>query len=247
VRYRRWTPEPLRRLVETALAYAPESPFWAKVRRFSHDAMLDVRTVFRRRQTCFSAQQRAALYRSELAQAVLATTCDRFSEHADRAGTISASDWMLYQDLMMYLPDDILTKVDRMSMANSLEARVPLLDHRIVEFAATLPFPLKLGWGRSKRLPKHALRRLLPKPLLRQRKQGFAIPIHRWFRQDGVLREHFRDAVLAEDARCQRLLKRQVIEGLLNSHVEERENYGHHLWAILVLEHWLRYAEEPWR
>jgi len=154
---------------------------------------------------------------------------------------LSHDDRMLCHDTHMYLPDDILTKVDRMSMANSLEVRVPLLDHRIVEFAATLPFHLKLRGNTSKRVPKHALRELLPRTLLRQRKQGFAVPIHRWFRRE--LRGHFEDVVLGPSALNWRFLDRKTVRDLRDAHVQGKENYGHHLWALLMFEHWLRYIE----
>ena len=145
---------------------------------------------------------------------------------------------MLHQDLRMYLPDDILTKVDRMSMAVSLEVRVPLLDHRIVEFAATVPFHLKYNGGVSKRLVKHALRGLVPEELLTQRKRGFSIPIHAWFR--GPLRDHFRDAILSRDALSREFLNVDFAGKIFEDHVGRRENYGHHLWALLMFEHWLR-------
>jgi asparagine synthase (glutamine-hydrolysing) len=138
----------------------------------------------------------------------------------------------------MYLPDDILTKVDRMSMAHGLEARVSLLDHRIVEFAASVPFHLKLSQGISKRVAKHALRDLLPPALLKQRKRGFSIPIHRWFRES--LMEHSRALLLSPDSVCHNYLRRASIENLISEHVSGTADRGHHLWALLVLEHWIR-------
>lgn len=239
-RYRAF-PGPLRRLVDTALRLGPATPAWAKLRRFSKDSFLEHRASFRRRETCFSAAMRQRLYQPDLAARVAADAVDRFDEHA-AAGPGDPDDWMLYQDTVMYLPDDILTKVDRMSMANGLEARVPLLDHRLVEFAATVPFALKLRGRTSKRLVKHAVRDLLPPELLAQRKQGFAIPIQRWFREG--LRDHFRETVLAEDARSARYVDPTHARSLLDAHAAGREDYGHHLWALLVFEHWLRYAQD---
>ena len=100
---------------------------------------------------------------------------------------------MLYADTRLYLPGDILTKVDRMSMAHGLEARVPLLDYRIVEFAATLPFVLKYNAGTSKRVLKHVMRDRLPASTLAQRKRGFSLPLQRWMR--GELADLFCDTV----------------------------------------------------
>jgi len=239
-RYRA-VPEPLRRLIDTALCLGPATPGWAKLKRFSEDSFLDHRAGFRRRETCFSAAMRQRLYQPGLAARLSADAADRFEEHA-AAGPDDADDWMLHQDTVMYLPDDILTKVDRMSMAHGLEARVPLLDHRLVEFAATVPFHLKLRGRTSKRLAKHAVRDLLPPELLVQRKHGFAIPIQRWFREE--LRGHFREAMLSEDARSAPYVDPMYAASLLDAHAARREDYGHHLWALLTFEHWLRYTED---
>jgi len=240
--YRR-VPESLRRLADAVLHIAPASPAAAKLRRFSKDSFLSPMEAFRRRETCFSEDLRAELYRPETARAVAGAAMDRFAEHAEMTRGLSDEDRMLYQDAVMYLPGDILAKVDRMSMAHSLEARVPLLDHRLVEFAATLPFRLKHSGGTSKYVAKHALRDLLPQELLVQRKQGFAVPIHRWFRE--VLRKPFADTVLCEDAWCGRFLNRKTIRHVFDAHVDGKENYGHHLWCLWMFEHWLRYAA-PW-
>ncbi|HIJ65345.1 MAG TPA: asparagine synthase (glutamine-hydrolyzing) [Candidatus Hydrogenedentes bacterium] len=240
-RYQRAWPGSVRRAINAAVRATPRSPWTAKIRRFSADSFLAPHDVFRRRQTCFNAELRAQLMRPDIAKAVAAESIGRFEEHARAAGNVSDDDKMLYQDLVMYLPDDILTKVDRMSMANSLEARVPLLDHRIVEFAATVPFPLKFAGRTSKRLAKRAVKDLVPAALLAQRKRGFAIPIQRWFRKE--LRGHFKDVALAEDAYSGKFLERDAIRSLFDIHLARKEDYGHHLWALLMFEHWLRYAE----
>lgn len=233
-------PHLVRRFAADALGLAPDSPAAARLRRAVNDSFLEPRDIFRRRETCFSDPMRKGLFLPHVAQEVVAEHVDRFEEHADR-GPSSLDEWMLNQDTVMYLPDDILTKVDRMSMAVSLEARVPLLDHRIVEFAASLPFSLKFQGGVSKIVPKHAFRDLLPAEILSQRKQGFAIPIHQWFR--GELQNHFESTVLAPDSRCAAWLSREAIADLFQAHLAAKDNYGHHLWAVLQFEHWLRYAE----
>jgi len=239
-RYRK-APPLLRGLVDTALHMAPTTPTVTKLRRFSEDSFLKPRESFRRRQTCFTADQRTALYKEDPYERIAACGVDRFEKHADAVAGLSDDDWMLNQDLRMYLPDDILTKVDRMSMAVSLEARVPLLDHRIVEFAATVPFALKMEGNTSKLLVKHAMNSLLPEELLRQRKRGFSIPIQRWFRED--LATPFREVALDPSALSAQFLNQPMIEHLFNRHASGRDNHGHHLWALLTFEHWLRYAE----
>ena len=124
----------------------------------------------------------------------------------------------------------------------ALGARVPLLDHRIVEFAATLPFHLKYSDGVSKRVLKHAMKGILPESSLRQRKRGFSIPIHRWFRKE--LNDYFQDAVLTHDSRCREFLDMSEVKRLVDVHQAGSENYGHHLWVVLMFEHWLGYASK---
>ncbi len=236
--YAYWVPAPLRGLVDLALRMAPASPLAGKLKRFSADSFLSAAERFRRRCTCLETGGRAALYGPDFAREVAQTHVDRFLQHWAAAEGFSGEDRMLHQDTVMYLPDDILTKVDRMSMAHGLEARVPLLDHRIVEFAATLPFSLKYARGISKRVAKRAFRDTLPEPLLRQRKQGFAIPIQRWFREDlGVFYE---ETVLGSDTLCAGVLRSDALRGLLERHRSRRENLGHQLWCVLVFELWLR-------
>ena len=240
----RLVPAPLRHLMTSAFQLFPESPLAQKLRRFHMDSFLEPRASFRRRETCFSPPQRTRMYQQVLRdrfQELAVRNIDRFAERAV-SGPRAINEWMLYQDTSFYLPDDILTKVDRMSMAHALEARVPLLDHRLVEFAASLPFSLKLAKGISKRIVKHALADMLPPELLTQRKQGFGIPIQRWFRED--LRTCFEETVLAPEARCAQLLDQEPIRALYEAHIRTRENNGHHLWALFMFEHWMRYIEE---
>lgn len=237
----RSAPESARRLVGAGLALLPGNPAVEKWRRFSSDSFLPPLESFRRRQSCFTADLRAGLFGPHLAGLVEARVIDRYAEHADRAAGLSNDDAMLQQDFAMYLPDDVLTKVDRMSMAHSLEVRVPLLDHRLAELAATLPFDLKYAGGESKRVLKAAFSDVLPSETLRQRKRGFAVPIQRWFR--GPMRDFFKHMVLDKEGRSRELLNAGLVSRLLDLHDEKRENYGHHLWAVLMFEHWLRFVE----
>ncbi len=227
----------LRRMADSLLMLSPPRPTVEKLRRFSRDAFMEPYASFRRRHQTFTPDLVQRVLRAEVRQAAEAAAIDRWREHADAAGGISPDNWMLYQDAVMYLPDDILTKVDRMSMANSLEVRVPLLDHRMVEFAATVPFALKVRHGRGKRLMRHALRNTLPGPILRPRKQGFSIPVHRWFRTE--LRSVFHDHVLSPNARLRDYCEQAAIRPLAEAHEKGEENFGHHFWALLMLEHWL--------
>ena len=144
----------------------------------------------------------------------------------------------LWADFSLYLPDDILVKVDIATMAHGLEARAPFLDHRLVEWAMRVPFALKARWGRRKRLLRRLGRRLLPPEVLRAPKRGFSIPLDAWFR--GPLLPLFRETVLAPDSRLRGLIEPAAVEGLLAQHLERRWDWQHELWSLLVLETWHR-------
>jgi asparagine synthase (glutamine-hydrolysing) len=140
-------------------------------------------------------------------------------------------------DFKTYLPLDILTKVDRMSMAHGLEARVPLLDHRLVEFAATIPAAFKLRDGTTKHIFKRAMRGLLPDAIIDRRKRGFAVPLGRWFR--GRLGGFVRDLLLSERSRRRGIFNEDYIERLLKRH-ERGRALDLHLWTLISFELWCR-------
>jgi len=152
----------------------------------------------------------------------------------------AAGDWLAqaqYLDLMSYLPLDILTKVDRMSMAHSLETRVPLLDHKVIEFAATVPPELRLRDGTTKYVLKRAVEDVLPASLLGRPKQGFAVPLGAWFR--GGLEAFVRDLLLSETARRRALFDPAYIERLLRRHARG-EDLDFQLWTLISFELWCR-------
>jgi asparagine synthase (glutamine-hydrolysing) len=141
-----------------------------------------------------------------------------------------------YVDLKMYLPDDILVKVDRMSMANSLEARVPFLDHEFVEFSATISPDLKLRGLITKYILKRALSQLLPKEIIHRKKQGFSIPMKNW------LRDELRNMMLGVLSR-ERIIEKgyfnyEQVNKLIQQHLEGKRNNAHKIWAIMTFELW---------
>jgi asparagine synthase (glutamine-hydrolysing) len=142
-----------------------------------------------------------------------------------------------YFDLMRYLPLDILPKVDRMSMAHSLEARVPLLDHKVIEFAATIPEELRLKNGTTKYVLKRAVEDRLPKALLDRPKQGFAVPLGAWFR--GRLDSFVRDLLLTDTAQQRGIFNPAAIEHMLLMHRRGRP-LDFHLWTMISFELWCR-------
>jgi len=147
-------------------------------------------------------------------------------------------DKTLFVDVMSYLPEDLLVKVDIASMANSLEARSPLLDHHVMEFAASLPSDLKLRGIETKYLLKNTLIGVLPNEILYRKKMGFGVPIDVWFRKD--LKEMTYDILL--DRRCTErgYFKREAIQRLLDEHVSGSYDHSYRIWALLFMELWHR-------
>jgi asparagine synthase (glutamine-hydrolysing) len=144
----------------------------------------------------------------------------------------------LWLDQCYYLPDDILYKCDRMSMAHSVEVRPPFLDHRIVEFAARLPENLKIRSSSLKVVLRHLMRDKLPTQVLRRKKEGFDIPAHDWLR--GVLRPLLLDTLTQEAVEKTNLFDWNVIDRLIRNHLNRRANLGYHLWGLLTLFLWMR-------
>jgi asparagine synthase (glutamine-hydrolysing) len=141
-------------------------------------------------------------------------------------------------DIETYLPEDILTKVDRTSMLVSLEARVPLLDHVLMEYVATMPTALKLSDSGGKAILKRAMADALPPDVLHRRKMGFGVPLARWFRAE--LGDHAREVLLDDRTRRRGLLDTATVARLLEEHRSGRRDRATMLWALLCLEEWAR-------
>ena len=147
-------------------------------------------------------------------------------------------DRLLRADLHTYLPEDLLVKMDRATMANSLEARAPLLDHKVVEFAASLPSDRKIHRGETKVVLRAVAKTLLPAKLIDRPKMGFGIPLHEWFR--GSLGDVYADLVLAGDAAIRDYMDQKVAASLLHEHRTGPLTHGHRLWELLMFEQWAR-------
>jgi asparagine synthase (glutamine-hydrolysing) len=141
-------------------------------------------------------------------------------------------------DQKYYLPDNILTKVDHTSMAHAIEVRPPFLDHRIVEFAASLPESLKIQGSRQKVILRNLMRGKLAPEILHRKKIGFDIPTHDWFR--GPLRPLLEDAVAFAAAEHSDFFHLPSIRAHVQAHLERRANLGYHLWGLMILFFWMK-------
>jgi asparagine synthase (glutamine-hydrolysing) len=161
-----------------------------------------------------------------------------FAGHAARAGTDDPLALVQYLDLQTYLVGDINTKVDRASMAHSLEVREPLMDHPLVEWLATLPSSLKLKGTEGKYLLKRAMEPLLPDEILYRPKMGFAVPLGRWFR--GPLRQRLRSAVLGDSLAATGMFDPATLRHLVDAHLAGSRDYSTPLWTLLMFDAFLR-------
>ena len=161
-----------------------------------------------------------------------------FKQFAESVETGNAIDNLLYLDSKTYLPGDILTKVDRMSMANSLEARVPLLDHKLIEFVMNIPPELKMKGLETKYILKKAMEGIVPREILYREKQGFGIPISEWINVQ--LRERIHSDLSDKRTLERRYFEKSYIQTLLDEHSAKRRDHSSVLWSLWMLELWHR-------
>lgn len=181
---------------------------------------------------------RESLYSKRFKQSLAGyRTRDLFREHAAHAGTSHALSVAQYLDFKTYLPGDILTKVDRASMAHGLEVRVPLLDHEFVEWAAGLSPTQKLRSGEGKHALKEAFEPTLPHDILYRRKKGFSVPLDDWFR--GPLREAGRSALTQGPLAESGIFEPAALTNLWQQHETGRRNHGSAIWSLLMLSRFL--------
>jgi len=186
-----------------------------------------------------SDRQRGQLFSTSFQQSLQGyRAIDVMRGHAAQAPTDDPLALIQYLDFKTWLPGDILTKVDRASMAHSLEVRVPLLDHTFCEYAATLPNALKLNGGEGKYILKKALQPHLPHDIMYRAKKGFSIPLAAWLR--GPLRQATRDAVLGERLLDTGIFERRYLQQLVDEHQAGTADHSVALWSLMMFEAFLR-------
>jgi asparagine synthase (glutamine-hydrolysing) len=189
--------------------------------------------------TFFHGDERKALLSPDLRRGLMGWNSEAyFRQPFDRFGHLPANAQLMAFDFETYLPEDCLVKVDRMSMAHSIESRVPLLDHLVVEFAASLPASMKMPGGRLKHLLKELAFSLVPREILDRPKQGFGVPIGHWFR--GELRDAFGDILGSPLTRGRGYFDQAFVDRVLAEHLEGKRDHSWRLWQLLVFELWHR-------
>ena len=206
-----------------------------KVKRFVEGTLLSADEAHTYWNGTFSAAQQAQLLMGPNG----ASVADLFDGDLPGSNGQGSLNRYLAFDQRYYLPDDILQKVDRMSMAHSLEVRPPFLDHRIVEFAARLPERMKIDGRQQKVVLKNLMREKLPGSVLQRRKTGLDIPTHDWFR--GTLRTLLMDTLSTSAIEETKLFRVERVESLVKEHMDRRANVGYHLWGLLILFLWIKH------
>jgi len=188
--------------------------------------------------TVFDYQSRRELYSYDLNKKMRGESLKNLNINQDILKRLKGLDKLLYIDLRTYLPSDMLVKMDRMSMMNSLEARLPLLNRDFLNFCISIPPELKLKKGIRKYIMKMAFRKLLPRQIIKREKMGFSIPINIWLWQNGKFRDLVYDAIFNLKAKKRGLFNYKAIEGVFSKHEQIAPFQGHSIWALFMFELW---------
>jgi asparagine synthase (glutamine-hydrolysing) len=215
-------------------------PHGAWGRNYLHNVALDPIGRYLDNVSVFTGLNKGALYTADFGDQLRGSShlSSYFHELSGNVKSNASLDSLLYIDSKTYLPGDILTKVDRMSMAVSLEARVPLLDHKLIEFVTRIPASMKLAGSETKHLFKRAIADLVPPEIINRPKQGFGVPIQQWINEQ--LRERIRDTLNDPRTLQRGYVTRSHVEVLLDEHARGRRDHAMALWSLLMLELWHR-------
>jgi asparagine synthase (glutamine-hydrolysing) len=234
VAFDRYSPRALRRVAAIAAARLPHGVrgknFLRHVGRDEQGRYLDAIRFF-------GADEKPALLTADVRRAIDGPDAEtRLARHFERFARLPWPSQMMRFDAETYLPEDVLTKVDRMSMAHSIESRVPLLDNEVIAFASALPASLKIKNGRRKHVLKEVAATLVPRDILDRKKQGFGVPLGTWFR--GNLRELFADTLLSPASLQRGYFQPTFVRRLVDEHVAGTRDHTLRLWQLVVFEKW---------
>ncbi len=232
-------PKAIRQNVLQAVAEKLPHAFYGK--NYLHNVSLDAVDRYIDSVSQFNGARKKLLYSKDFQSKLngAAGAGERnFKQFAESVSTGETIDKLLYLDSKTYLPSDILTKVDRMTMANSLEARVPLLDHKLIEFVVAMPANLKLKNLETKYIFKKAMEGTVPRSILYRKKQGFGLPISEWI--NAQLREKIHGDLSDRRFSERGYFEKSYVQTLLNEHAKGRRDHSHALWLLWMLELWHR-------
>jgi asparagine synthase (glutamine-hydrolysing) len=240
--YRRtpqWTQAALARLARAFPESTHYNGFVRRVRRFVENAPLPLAERYLGWVGIFHQD----FVRELVAGEVRTDPVEHFQSYFDPVRNADPISQLLFVNAKTYLPGDLLVKTDRMTMANSLEARSPFLDQDLLEFAAGIPVDLKLKGITTKYILKRALEGIVPREILRRKKHGFGVPVGRWLRTG--LKDYIRDLLLSPGALSRGYFRKESLERLIAEHLEGWRDHGHRLWALATFEIWHRVFIDP--
>lgn len=208
-------------------------------KRFLAAARLPRNERYFRWMSTFDREAKQALYADDFAARLANVDAGDFLgdwfSNANGSGSLDAA---LLVDQMTYLPNDLLVKVDIATMANSLEGRSPFLDHKVIEFAASLPASLKMGRFETKSLLKKVAARLVPKDVVYRKKMGFGVPIGKWLRDE--MKDFVREVLLSQKSLNRGIVKPQMLQKYVSEHIKSERDHAFRIWTLLMLELWFQ-------
>jgi asparagine synthase (glutamine-hydrolysing) len=238
-----WLPHVLRKLLVKTVAVMPEGGhvrgLYRRGKRFLATASMAPKRRYAQWVSIFSDTWKRELYTPAFREVMTGHDSIDLIMHAyETAGTSDFVDATMAVDVTTYLPDDLLVKVDIASMAHSLEARSPMVDHLFMEFAASVPSSLKLRGRIKKYILKQAVKALLPAAVIERPKMGFGVPLDHWFRHE--LRDMAYDVLLSRRSLDRGLFQQQTVQLMLDEHTQGRGKWDANLWSLLFLELWMQ-------
>ena len=233
-------PKFIRDGISASLSLFPESSsrrdFIRRAKRFTEVMAEPLERRYIRWPSIFSNDLKDKLYSEEMKERMRnIDSVEIVAESFKKSGTRDPLDTLLFVDTLNYLPSDLMVKVDIASMAHSLECRSPFLDHKLVEFAASIPSELKLKGRKTKHILKKALAKILPEKILNRSKMGFGVPLSFWFREE--LKDYAQDLLLCKRA-DRGYFEQKEIKNLLEEHISGRVNHSYRIFSLIMLELW---------